>query len=501
MLEAEDLAYRELHAAEGAGRRALVVGLGASGRAAAAYLVRQGWTVEVWDTRATVAGSDAFRESNPAVTVHLGGLPQTVPEGVDLVVMSPGISPLFGAAAPLCASAREAGVPVAGEIELFAQHLAHLRATKGYEPKVVAITGTNGKTTTTSLTARLVAGSGRTVVAAGNIGPNAIAELTRAEDARELPDVWVLELSSFQLETTHTLFCDAAALLNITEDHIDWHGSLEVYAAAKARIFSPGTVRVVNREDPLALEWGTKGALETDRICSFGGGIPRKKGEFGLDMAAHASQGWWLAALDEYEIEVLYLPEQELKIRGRHNTMNALAALALTAAIGIERQSVLVPLRTYTGEPHRVELVRTVAGRDFIDDSKGTNVGAVAAAVTGLAGQGRRIRILMGGDGKGQDFGPLAEVLKGRADAVALIGKDADPIGEAIAPAGAEMRKFPTLEAAVDWLWEGSAEGDIILLSPACASWDMFRDYAERSARFKACAEAIAAREGKEPEA
>ena len=202
--------------------------------------------------------------------------------------------------------------------------------------------------------------------------------------------------------------------------------------------------------------------------------------------------------MDEMEVEILYLPESELLIRGRHNAMNALAALALTGAVGVSQQAAIGTLRTYKGEPHRVELVRTVKGRDFIDDSKGTNVGAVAAAVTGLAAQGRRILILLGGDGKGQDFAPLADVLKGRAVRAALIGKDADEIGRATEAAGVPSEKFPTLEDAVDGLWKESREGDIILLSPACASWDMFRDYAERSERFKRAAARIAEREESE---
>ncbi len=494
MLEESDQSFLSLNAAEGAGRRAMVVGLGASGRASAAYLLRAGWRVAVRDTREAPAGADAFRAAHPEVELHLGGLPDEAPEGTDLIVMSPGVSPHAGAAAALCASAAEKGVPVIGEIELFAQHLAHLRRTRGYAPKVIGITGTNGKTTTTTLTTRILEAAGRNAVAAGNIGPNAVTELLKAEDAGALPDAWVLELSSFQLDTTHTLACDAAALLNITEDHLDWHGSMEAYAAAKGRIFAPSTVRVGNRDDALALETASRGLADAGLLRTFGESAPAHPGEFGLAMAAHASQGLWLASMDQMEIEVLYLPESAMKLCGRHNAMNALAALALASAVGVERQPAVGTLHVYAGEPHRVELVRTVDGRDFIDDSKGTNVGAVAAAVRGLAAQGRRILILMGGDGKGQDFTPLAEVLRGRAAAAALIGRDADRIGEAISPAGLETAKLPTLEEAVEWLWTRSAKGDVILLSPACASWDMFRDYAERSERFRAAADRIAGR-------
>ena len=498
MFDSSDEAYLKLDAAMGSGRRALVAGLGASGRASLEYLLRRGWLASACDSREQVPGLEGFLSAHPGISVSLGGIPESLHEGVDLVVMSPGISPWFGPAAALCAAARSSGVPVAGEIELFAQELAHLRKTSGYAPKVIGITGTNGKTTTTSLTAKIGEAAGLRTIAAGNIGPNAVTELLKAEDAGELPDLWVLELSSFQLDTTHTLRCDAAALLNITEDHINWHGSMEAYAAAKARIFSPDTVRVGNREDQLALEWTKKELQNPSLLRTFGASKPARPGEFGLEMAAHASQGLWLSSMDEMEVEILYLPESELQIRGRHNAMNALAALALTGAVGVSQQAAIGTLRTYKGEPHRVELVCTVKGRDFIDDSKGTNVGAVAAAVAGLAAQGRRILILLGGDGKGQDFAPLADVLKGRAASAALIGKDADEIGRAAEAAGVPYQKIPTLEAAVDWLWSESREGDIILLSPACASWDMFRDYAERSERFKAEAARIRAREESE---
>ena len=466
MLEAEDKSFITLNAAEGAGRSAWVLGLGASGRAAAQYLNDHGWRVHAFDTREAPAGLDAFCKAVPGCEMTLGGFPETTAPGVELVVMSPGVSPYFGAAASVCASARKAGIPIVGEIELFAQELAYLKRTQGYAPKVIGITGTNGKTTTTTLTTKMAAAAGLYAVAAGNIGPNAVAELSKAEAAGALP--------SFQLETTHTLNCTSAALLNITEDHLDWHGSIEAYAHAKGRIFAPDTVRVVNREDPLVmaeLEKVDDREHSAARCFTFGATKPQKEGELGLMMAAHASQGYWLGLRDQMEVDVLFLPEFELLIRGRHNAMNALAALGLITGAGIETRPAIGVLRTYRGEPHRVELVRTIEGRDFIDDSKGTNVGAVAAAVCGLAAQGRRILILMGGDGKGQDFTPLAKELKGRVAFAALIGRD---------------------EAAEDWLWEKSRPGDQILLSPACASWDMFRDYAERSERFKAEAAKIA---------
>lgn len=490
-------------AAEQGARRALVVGLGASGLASIGYLLARGWRVEAADTRSDPPGAAKVREAHPETALHLGGLPEALADGIDLLVMSPGISPHFGAAAPLVARARARGVDVAGEIELFARELKRLKAESGYAPKVIGVTGTNGKTTTTSLTAKMCAAAGMKTVAAGNIGPNAVTELLKAEAAGALPDCWVLELSSFQLDTCSSLACDAAALLNVTEDHIDWHGSLEVYAAAKRRIFSASTVRVLNRADlrSMAAAEGVEPAL----IRTFGEDAPKRPGEFGL---VEAEGLVWLAGVppegeaaslfpeSEGEAPVRFMPERALKIRGRHNAMNALAAIALATAAGAPLAAALRALAAYGGEPHRVEFVRTVEGVDFIDDSKGTNVGAVIAAVSGFAAQGRRILIVLGGDGKGQDFSPLAEALAGRAAAAAVIGQDAEKIMAALEPAcraGMAMERTATLEAAVDWLWARHRPGDVLLLSPACASWDMFKNYAERSAKFIAHAAAIAA--------
>lgn len=489
MFDCSDEAYLRLDAANGNGRRALVAGLGASGRASADYLLRRGWQVSACDSRDKVPGLEGFLSAHPELAVALGGLPQSLPQGIDLVVMSPGISPWFGPAAALCAAARSAGVPVAGEIELFAGELAHLRAASGYSPKVIGITGTNGKTTTTTLVTKMAAEGGRRATAAGNIGPNAVTELDKALDAGVLPEVWVLELSSFQLDTTSSLKCASAAVLNVTEDHLDWHGDMKAYAEAKGRIFKQDTVRVVNREDAETLRLAQGGPVRT-----FGGGEPVKAGEYGL--ARGADGLLWLSRLDEGASEpTLFCPEKSLLIAGRHNAMNALAALALIEAAGLPVGPALAALAAYGGEPHRVERVLDCDGVTFIDDSKGTNVGAVAAAVKGFAAQGRRILIILGGDGKGQDFSPLVEALKGTAGAVALIGRDAPLIEEALSATGIPMARQTTLEEAVYWLWARHAQGDVLLLSPACASWDMFRDYAERSARFIACARAIAAEE------
>ena len=259
----------------------------------------------------------------PDAEIRTGGLPESLLDGVSLVVMSPGLSTRFGAAAPLVASARARDIEVVGEIELFARALADLEARTGYRPVVIGVTGTNGKTTTTTLVTKMAAEGGRRATAAGNIGPNAVTELDKALDAGVLPEVWVLELSSFQLDTTSSLKCVSAAVLNVTEDHLDWHGDMKAYAEAKGRIFKQDTVRVVNREDAETLRLAQGGPVRT-----FGGGEPVKAGEYGL--ARGADGLLWLSRLDEGASEpTLFCPEKSLLIAGRHNAMNALAALAL----------------------------------------------------------------------------------------------------------------------------------------------------------------------------
>lgn len=460
------------------GKSVVVAGLGASGYAMARYLCQAGALVTMIDTRENPPNAARIREKFPQVTLYLGTWDATFEKTLcqaHALFMSPGLSMETGVTGQWVRLARQSQVAVWGEIELFAQTLRYLKERMAYCPRVIGITGTNGKTTTTVLTSRLMAALGYTVKAAGNIGPNAITELCRAAQENALPAVWVLELSSFQLSSTETLELDAATLLNITEDHIDWHGSMQGYEDAKKRIFTSAKVGVV----PVGTNWAQHALQQR----YFGSEEPKEVGCWGLVL--HRGQ-YWISYVDARGLHRV-VRESDLLIRGRHNAMNAMVALALVAACGGSIQAVTRALLTYRGEAHRVEVVARYGDIDVIDDSKGTNVGAVQAALEGLGAQGKKIFVLMGGDGKGQDFSPLVEPIRSYVKAVALIGMDREKIAQVVSQAQVPYRIFDSLEQAVHWLWSQAQRetgGRIVLLSPACASWDMFKDYAERSARF-----------------
>jgi UDP-N-acetylmuramoylalanine--D-glutamate ligase len=467
----------------------------------AQWLARCGASVRVADTRDAdklAARLEQLRAGLQAAEFVSGEFGANLLDGMDIVAVSPGLAPSRELAAILPAAA-ERSIPVWSEIELFAQALASLKEARGYAPKVLAITGTNGKTTVTSLTGLLCRRAGLTVQIAGNISPAALDVLRTALDKDELPQAWVLELSSFQLHATYGLEADAATVLNVTQDHLDWHGDMESYAADKERIFGKNSVRVLNRDDARVMRM----ALPTARVMSFGIDEPEQPECFGL-LDDNGMQ--WLAlavATDEgegqkrrrkkdavEEVPVMVnrlMPADALKIRGRHNASNALAALALCRAIGLPLAPLLHGLREYTGEPHRVELVTTIGGAAYYDDSKGTNVGATVAALNGLGpemqGPGR-IVLIAGGDGKGQDFEPLAAPIAKYVRAVMLIGRDAPAIRKAVEHAGVELIDCDTLEAAVQRAADMAQAGDAVLLSPACASLDMFRNYAHRAEVF-----------------
>ncbi|BAO87422.1 UDP-N-acetylmuramoyl-L-alanine--D-glutamate ligase [Caballeronia cordobensis] len=485
----------------------LVLGLGESGLAMARWCARHGCRLRIADTREAPPNlSELAIHKIDADFVGGAFTPALLDGGIELVAISPGLSPLADDLAPLIAAAKERGIPVWGELELFAQALAGLGA-NGYAPKVIAITGTNGKTTTTALTGLLCERAGKTVAVAGNISPAMLDKLTEAIDQTALPDVWVLELSSFQLETAHTFAPDAAAVLNITQDHLDWHGGLDAYAATKGRIFGPRTTRVLNRDDNRTMKLAAY--VAQDRVVTFGLNEPLHVGDYGL--LRDNGMSWLAAGVDQDAsdeapsrrrkkdetaptvVSKRLMPSDALRIRGLHNAANALAALALTRAIDLPLAALLHGLREYRGEPHRVEVIAQIDGVDYVDDSKGTNVGATVAALDGLA---QRVVLIAGGDGKGQDFSPLEAPVARWARAVMLIGRDAPRIRETLAATNVPLEDHATLEAATNAAARIAEAGDAVLLSPACASLDMFRNYAHRADVFRGAVEDIAAARG-----
>lgn len=522
------------------GQHVLILGLGASGLAMARWCAQAGADVTVADTRQTPPQLSTLQSEWPAVRFVPGPLVASLVEGtaVRAVFRSPGLAP--DVVAPVVDAARAMGLWQGGELSLFAAGLKDLKERFGYAPQVLAITGTNGKTTVTSLTGQLVARAGKTVKVAGNIGPTlldtlsaAIAqaqeqvaqeEAERQAQAREvaepeatplpdaplaypvldpmaqaLPQVWVLELSSFQLDSIEGFEPTAATVLNISQDHLDWHGSLAAYAAAKARIFGAQALMVLNREDPEVMAMRpapvrVKLQKPVERECIlFGGDMPQRPGDFGIEVMN--GMIWLVRALeadetrrrrkdeeDELHIQRL-MPADALRIRGRHNAVNALAALALASSAGCALGPMLYGLREYRGEPHRVEPVAIIQGVEFFDDSKGTNVGATVAALKGL-GEERRVVLIMGGEGKGQDFTPLAQPVSRYARAVVLIGRDAPLIRAALQGQGVALCDAPDMHTAVEMAADKAQSGDAVLMSPACASFDMFDHYVHRAEVF-----------------
>ncbi len=448
------------------GKHVLVLGLGESGIAMARWCARQGARVHVADTRAAPPGLDLLRREVPAAEFFSGEFDQSLLQGIDLLALSPGLA----SSLPVVVSARVQGIPIVGEIQLFAQGLRDL-GWRG-KSKVLAITGTNGKTTTTAMTGHLCNAAGLDAAVAGNISPAALDALMVRLDASKPPRVWVLELSSFQLETAVTLTADAATVLNISDDHLDRYRDLDDYAEAKARIFEGDGMQVLNRQDARVKKMARAGR----QIITFGLDVPGSEMDFGLRENRGAP---WMAQGNRF-----LLPLAELPMAGLHNAANAMAALALCAAIGLRPADLLPALRAFRGLPHRVEKIASANGVDWYDDSKGTNVGATVAA---LEGMGRPVVLILGGDGKGQDFTPLRDAVTKHARSVVLIGRDAPLIAEAIGTASGVMQHpAASVEDAVAIAMREAQAGDAVLLSPACASFDMFRNYEHRAQVFVA---------------
>ena len=494
-----------------AGQNILILGLGASGLAMARWCIRTGAAkVTVADTRQAPPQLAALQRELPQVHFVAGDFTAALVDGqnYDAVYRSPGLS--LDAIAPILGAAVAGLVRVGGELSLYAAALEALKASRGYAPTVLAITGTNGKTTVTSLTGQLVAHAGKSVAVAGNIGPTLLDTLAEHLDAGTLPDVWVLELSSFQLDAAGGFEPSAAVVLNVTQDHLDWHESMQAYAAAKAHIFGQQGVMVLNRDDaavmamlpqPVPAKLQKPHKLQLRSHMTFGVDMPQRPGDFGLEEVN--GMVWLVRALeadetrrkrgqeaDELHFQRL-MPADALRIRGRHNASNALAALALCAAADCALGPVLYGLREYRGEPHRVEPIGILHGVEFFDDSKGTNVGATVAALQGLGAE-RKVVVVMGGEGKGQDFSPLAATVSRYARGVVLIGRDAPLIRDALASTGVPLVDAASMQAAVVQANRMAHSGDAVLMSPACASFDMFDNYEHRARVFCDAVKALA---------
>lgn len=594
----------------------LILGLGASGLAMARWCARHGAHVTVADTREAPPLLATLREELPGVAFVGGAFTPELVQGtaVRAVYRSPGLAP--ATIAPVADAARAMGLPVGGELDLFARALADLREPPaaeaaeapaespaspevpaeapspdaadvaampeaaeavgesappveapdvadepegeaalaaevsgdtheasmalaadavpapdeageesalpallalaqvepepGYRPAVLAITGTNGKTTVTSLLGQLVQRAGKTVAVAGNIGPTLLDTLSAHMDAQTLPQVWVLELSSFQLADVQGFEPTAAVVLNITQDHLDWHGDMDAYVAAKAKVFGNSTFMLLNRDDPRVMAMlppPVKVRLKAPQLrphATFGAGEPQRPGDYGIETvngmtwlvrAAEADETIKRRKDEEVELHVQRLmPIEALRIRGRHNATNALAALGLAVAAGCTLAPMLHGLREYRGEPHRVESVAVVKDVEYFDDSKGTNVGATVAALTGL-GLERKLVLILGGEGKGQDFSPLADPVQRHVRAVVLIGRDA-PLIKDVLPRNIPTFDAASMEEAVTLAAQQAQTGDAVLMSPACASFDMFDNYEHRARVFCDAVQALARDQG-----
>ena len=602
------------------GQHVLILGLGASGLAMARWCAQAGASVTVADTRDTPPQLLALQAEWPDVRFVPGPFAAGLVEGTSVraVFRSPGLSPEV--VAPVLDAAKAMGLWQGGELSLFAAGLQDLKTRFGYAPQVLAITGTNGKTTVTSLTGQLVARAGKTVKVAGNIGPTLLDTLTQAmaqakaqlaqdevleqtepevvtrdaevsnaddaslphteqiaiplqaavepstehneapavldsampldaqatdneensaqaqasevEDATQiedeeltvpqaavmapvlvhpmaqaLPQVWVLELSSFQLDSSEGFEPTAATVLNLSQDHLDWHGSMAAYGQAKARIFGKQALMVLNRDDLQVMDMRpapikVKLQKPMERAClTFGADMPQRPGDFGIEVTHGMT--WLVRALEadetrrrrKDEAEELHfqrlMPADALRIRGRHNAVNALAALALAASAGCALGPMLYGLREYRGEPHRVEPVAIVHDVEYFDDSKGTNVGATVAALQGLGAE-RSVVVIMGGEGKGQDFSPMAAPVARYVRGVILIGRDAPVIREALLGTGVPLSDAQDMHDAVRQAAGLAHSGDAVLMSPACASFDMFDNYGHRAEVFCQAVAALA---------
>ena len=445
-------------------KKILVLGLGETGLSSLRWLAAQGARLSVADTRENPPGFDNLKAELPKVIIYTGAFKAASFADVDLIVASPGVA----LSEPEIQAAVQRGVSVVGDVELFAQY----RPTSA---KVIAITGANGKTTVTTLVGEICKAAGLKTIVAGNIGLPVLEALMM-----ETPDVYVLELSSFQLETTSNLQIDAATMLNLSEDHMDRYASFQDYAIAKARIFYNAKLQVLNRDDAWSMMMARPKLAQVTFGLDDGTDNNGEETSYGLKQV---NGDTWLCEGDKELINL-----QDLKIVGLHNAANALAAVALCRGIGVDYAHIIQTLYNFKGLPHRVEWVANIDDVDYYDDSKGTNVGATCAALTGLA---QKVVLIAGGDGKGQDFTPLAAAVAENASAVVLIGRDAPLIEAVLIPTNIPLYQAIDLPEAVNIAKKLAKADEAVLLSPACASFDMFKNYVHRAEVFVAAVAAL----------
>ena len=441
-------------------RNVVVLGLGVTGLSAARWTARHGARVRVADTRANPPGAPRLAAELPRLPVTTGPFTEATFAGADMIVISPGLAK----DQPAIAAAVARGAELVGDVELFARALPRGQ-------KLIAVTGSNGKTTVSALTGHLLGAAGLRAAVVGNIGEPVLDTLAAHEGGEPWPDVFVVELSSFQLETTASLRPTVATVLNVTENHLDRYAEIGDYAAAKARVFSGGGEQVLNRDDPRSLGVRLPGRV----VQTFGAGIPQAEDEWGM-VTSHGTP--WLARGG-----ALLLAASDLSLVGRHNALNSLAALALASTLAKVDARMLAALAQFHGLPHRMERIAEIGDVLFVNDSKATTV---AASLAALEGVGRTAVLIAGGEGKGQNFAPLKACVEAHCRAVILVGRDAPEIAAALSGVKAAVEAAPTLEGAVARAIARARAGDVVLLSPACASLDMFRDYVERGERFRA---------------
>lgn len=441
----------------------LVAGLGKTGYSIAHYLKRQNRSFIAFDTRDTIEGIAQFKVDFPNVEIYFHELPSAIYSQIAAIILSPGIS----LDEPFLVKARSLDIPIYGDIECLAQVV---------QAPVVAITGTNGKSTVTTLVGEMAKQAGLKVAVAGNIGEPVLNRLNDTEQY----DLWVLELSSFQLDLTYSLAPKAAVILNITPDHLDRHHTMDAYIAAKQRVYHHAEVLIHNRQD--IQTYPATMPVAGSSLVSYGLDQPVGVNDWGII----DKDGMLFLAHGDHEL----MPVDQLKIKGKHNWQNALAACALAHAAGVGFDPMITVLSQFSGLPHRCQWVRTLNQVDWINDSKGTNVGATESAIAGIGGaiQGK-IVLIVGGMGKGADFSDLRQSMQTYVRQLILIGQDAEIIANDLKGA-APMRRANSFKEAIDIAQSAALPGDVVLLSPACASFDMFRDFNHRGEVF---AELVAA--------